>query len=41
MSIGLHDCEDNIGFVSDVLESDGGDHHHHEVEDPVTARIIC
>lgn len=41
MDLGLHDCENDIGFVFDVLERDGGDHYHHEVEDPVTTTNAC
>lgn len=40
MNIDLHDCENDIGFVPDVLECDGSDHHHHEVEDPVTTKSL-
>lgn len=36
----LHDGEDDVGFVSDVLECNGRDHHHHEVEDPVGTACV-
>lgn len=32
----LHDCKDDVGLVSDVLEGHGRDHDNQEVEDPIT-----
>lgn len=31
----LHDSEYDIGFVSNAFEGNWGDHHNHEVENPV------
>lgn len=31
----LHNGENNVGLVVNVIESDRGDHNHEEVEDPV------
>jgi hypothetical protein len=31
----LHNSEDDIGLVSDAVERNWGDHHDHEVEDPI------
>lgn len=31
---GVDDRKDDVGLVSDVLESDGGNHDNQEVEDP-------
>ena len=31
----LHNSEDDVGLVFYVFECHGGDHHDHEVEDPV------
>jgi hypothetical protein len=31
----LHDGKDDIGLISNAVESNRGDHHDHEVEDPV------
>lgn len=37
----LHDCEDDVGLVLDRVERNRGDHHDHEVEDPITRSCEC
>jgi hypothetical protein len=31
----LHYSEDDICFITDGREGDGGDHHDHEIKDPI------
>lgn len=31
----LHNSEDDIGLVSNAIKCHGGNHHNHEVKDPV------
>ena len=33
--VNLHNGENDVGLISNTVEGDGGDHHYHEIEDPI------